>query len=70
MLYFGDEFGFLKVWDLTQLLLKTGLGPLVQTHRQWKGTAFNPHRIENIEISHFVSTTLRKLGQKKAKKNP
>ena len=70
MLYFGDEFGFLKVWDLTHLLLKTGLGPLVQNHRQWKGTAFNPHRIENIEISHFVSMTLRKLGQKKAKKNP
>ena len=43
--YFGDEYGFLKVWDLTYLLKKSHIVPCTITHPKFKGRSFAPHRI-------------------------
>ena len=70
LLYFGDELGFIKAWDLTYLLKCSGCGPLFQTHPELKGGAYLPHRIESIEVSSFIVASLHRAAVRKAKKLP
>lgn len=50
--YFGDELGYLKIWDLTMLLQP--IGALPKSHPQHKGHMFLPKRVESIEITPFA----------------
>ena len=54
-LFLGDERGFLKIWNLTDIIKDTGVKPCknmteVTTH------AFNPHRLERIDLTGMAKT--------------
>ena len=68
--YLGDEVGFLKVWDLTFLLETYEIKPCTQTYAESKVESYNPSRIEGVDVSQLVSTSLRKYAARRARKNP
>jgi len=68
-LYFGDEFGFIKLWDLTYICQQAG-SKQSQTHAEWKGKRYFPFRIEGIEINSLVTKTKYKNAKKRAKTHP
>lgn len=52
-LYVGDEFGFLKIWDLTSFLETSGIQKCKKLTDM--KTAFNPRRQETVDCSAFTT---------------
>ena len=51
-LYIGDEFGFLKMWDLDPVLERAGIKH-VKSYRSTK-TSFNPFRQEKVDCTDYA----------------
>lgn len=72
--YFGDELGYIKLWDVTDLMfMKDGyrLEASKMTWADWKGhNHYFPNRIEGIEINHNVAKSKYRSAKKRAKKKP
>ncbi len=60
LFYFGDELGYMKLWDLTYILQLYGGPKMTKTHIEVKGKNFFPYRIEGIEISYVVAKSVYK----------
>lgn len=59
--YLGDEFGCLKLWDLTHLMERFEIGPC-QSHRETRGDQYNTLRTEMVNVKSFASQ-IRKLSR-------
>lgn len=59
LFYFGDEVGFLKVWDLTYLLENCKVERCKKTYAEYMKSSFNPSRIEGVDVSKLANS-LRK----------
>ena len=70
LFYFGDEHGYLKVWDLTYLLQQSGIQPCTISHPKMMGHSFKPHRIEAIQIEKNFAFSVRKEAIKRSKGAP
>ena len=52
-LYIGDEFGFIKIWNLTSIIKDIGIVPCKGMRDGAK--AFNPYRQEKIDCSEMAN---------------
>ena len=61
-IYVGDELGFIKLWDLTEILASSGVA---KTKRVIElKTAFNPNRQETVDCSTAAEHIRKSLRQK------
>ena len=72
-LILGDEFGHLKLWDLTGVIKKlreNGIRIQRQTWAQFRGDKFSPGRVEGIACDEFVAIGERRKAQRKMFRYP
>ena len=52
-MYVGDDFGILKLWDMTQMLETCGL-PKCRPHKEVRGKNYYAGRKENVNVkAHY-----------------
>ena len=52
-LYIGDEYGFIKIWNLTSIIREIGVGPCKGMRDGVR--SFNPYRQEKIDCSEMAN---------------
>ena len=58
-LYIGDDQGYLKCLDVTHIIKKAKIKKETMTHKEKMKSNYTPNRCEGIEITSFVSCSLR-----------
>ena len=66
-MYVGDDFGILKLWDMTYLLETAGY-PKCRPHKETRGKNYYPNRKENVNVKahyprHMQVATMMKTKQ-------
>ena len=60
-LYLGDDFGILKIWDLTYLLAQAEIQPCPH-FAEVRGDQYFPGRSERVDVGGYASR-LRKIAR-------